>query len=174
MPGLDLVSVPKGLPLIEMKAVLAGDVAQKQLKAVRRSWKKGLLETRNQIRRLYKAGTETWEEHHPRFYSKYGENQSAMWVDTWTTNEVYWFVHESVSRLRAVFTTDWHPKTRPGRLASTSGRGRMLYASKKIDLDPYEARKFTDKIIEVEKGPFQKRMENATQQGAQDAQRGGS
>lgn len=42
----------------------------------------------------------------------------------------------------------------------------MVYASKEISLPPYEARKFTDKIIQVEQKPFQKRMEHATAVGA--------
>ena len=159
--------------MITMTAQLAGNVPAKQMAAIKKEWKKALTQERNTIYREYKATTETWKEHHPRFKSKEGESQTAMWVDVWTENRIYWFVHESIDVLRAVFSNDWHPKTQPGRLVSRSGRGKMVYASKAISLPPYEAREFTELIIKREKKSFQKLMEEATRKGAQAASRGG-
>jgi len=56
-------------------------------------------------------------------------------------------------------------------LSSGPGAGRKLYASMKVSKPPYEARKFTDTIIEVRQKPFQEAMEQATQDGIAASQR---
>ncbi len=71
--------------------------------------------------------------------------------------------------MRGVLSPDWSPKTQPRVLGSGAGSGRLLYASKSVNLPPYEAREFTEKIIEERLGKFQKRMEQATARGAKKA-----
>lgn len=158
--------------MLTMKAVLAGDAALKQVEEVRKQWKKGLLEERNAIWRYYRATVETWREHHPRFKSKYGENQDMMWVDTWTENRIYWFVHEGISVMHAVLSSDWSPKTRPGILRSGPGSGRLVRVRPEYEGPLYEPREFTEEIIERRQKPFQRRMEYLTAVGVRKSQGG--
>jgi len=155
--------------MLQMKAVVPGADALKQIKAVQDEWKKGLLEERNEIRKLYLHTTSTWKENHPRFYSKYGENQTAMWVDVWSENRIYWFVHEGIAVMHAIFSDDWHPKTQPGRLTPRAGRGRLIRVRPEYEGPLYEPREFTDLIIKAREKPFQQRMEKATRDGIKKA-----
>ena len=100
---------------------------------------------------------------------KVKSSTTEQYAEVWASNRIYWFVHESVSVMRGVLSSDWSPKTQPGVLSSGAGSGRLLYASKKIAKPPYEARKFTDAIIKERKDKFQKAMEKATQDGVRAA-----
>ena len=150
--------------MIEMKAILPGDAPYAAIKAIRHAWFKALQAEARAIKAEYEKTTRTWE-HDVFFNTKVKSGKNEQYAVVWADNRIYWFVHESVSVLRAVFSPDWVPKTQPRVLSSGAGSGRMLYASKKIAKPPYEARKFTEKIIEVRQKPFQERMEAATGEG---------
>ena len=155
--------------MITMKAISEVDKAIMNLGQVQIQMRKALREEGEAIRAEYNKTTTTW--HHKINFTiadvMQGEN---FGVSVSTSDEPYWFVHESVSVLRAVFTNDWVPKTQPGVLGSSAGSGSMLYASKKINKKPYRARKFTEKIIEVRQKPFQDNMQKAMAQAVADAQ----
>ena len=159
--------------MIQMKAVLAGNAALAQIEAVRKEWKKGLLEERNEIHKLYKHTTSTWKNNRPRFYSKFGENATSMWVEVYSENRIYWFVHEGIAVMHAIFSDDWHPKTIPGRLTPRAGRGKLVRVRPEYKGPLYEPRKFTDLIVKARKKPFEKRMQHATAVGARKATQGG-
>jgi hypothetical protein len=158
--------------LIEMKAVLAGNAALAQLKAVQDEWEKGLKEQGKANKAEYDKTHATWTTD-VQFNIKVHMGRDRWYVDTWAVNRIYWFVHESVSVMRGVLSSDWSPKTKPRVLGSGAGSGRLLYASKKVSKPPYEARKFTETIVKVQQPEFEKRMQRATAAGARKATKGG-
>lgn len=112
------------------------------------------------IDQLYHLTYATWKDK-PKFGTQVKANSSCAEATVSTEHKSYYFVHEGVSRLRAVFTTPWRAKTFPGVLGSSTGVGRKLYASKKIDKDSYEPRKFTDAIIKRREPKFLKEAQAA-------------
>lgn len=159
--------------MITMKATLVGNRAFRHIEEVRREWAQALIDEGREIKKEYEKTTVAWK-HHITFNIRPHTTGRVRWyVDVWTKNRIYWFVHESISVMRGVLSSDWSPKTQPRVLGSGAGSGRLLYASKQINLPPYEAREFTDKIIEIREKPFQKRMEHATAKGAKAATQGG-
>jgi len=154
--------------VIRMTAVVSGSKVVKGVEAVQKAWKEALREERDEISRLYHKTYSNW--HHKPSESKTLKASGDEWyVEVKLTGRIYWFVHESISVLRAVFSDDWSPKTQPRVLGSGSGSGQMVYASKKVAKPPYEAREFTEAIVEERQPKFQKRMEQATQAGAKAA-----
>ncbi len=158
--------------MIQMKAVLVGNKALRHIKEVQKEWTKALVLEGRAIKKEYDKTHATWETD-VQFNMRVHTGTVRWYVDVWAKNRIYWFVHESVSVMRAVLSPDWSPKTQPRVLGSGPGSGRKLYASKKISKPPYEAREFTEKIIEVRQPEFQKRMEHATAVGARKATQGG-
>lgn len=154
--------------MLEMKAILAGDAPYAAVKAIHHAWFKALQAEARAIKAEYEKTTKTWE-HDVFFVTKVKAGETEQYAEVWADNRIYWFVHESVSVLRAVFSPDWSPKTQPRVLSSGAGSGRMLYASKKISKPPYEARKFTEEIIKIRSKPFQEAMEAATGEGLSEA-----
>jgi hypothetical protein len=167
------VPVQKAIPsMIEMKAVLAGNAALKQIAAVRKEWVKAMQVERKTIEANYKRTTENWRTD-VQFKSKIKSTDKSLFVEVWAVNRIYWFVHEGISVMHAKLSADWVGKTKPDSLRSTLGRGRVLYVDKRYEGKKYKPRKFTDTIIKLRKDGFQKLMENATRKGAQAATRGG-
>lgn len=158
--------------MITMKAVLAGNVALKQVEAVRKAWEDALTDEGKAIQGEYEKTTKTWHTD-VKFNMKVHTGRVRWFVDVWADNRIYWFVHESISVMRGVLSPDWSPKTQPRVLGSGPGSGRLLYASKKVSKPPYEARKFTEEIIKVRQKPFEKRMQHATAVGARKGTQGG-
>jgi hypothetical protein len=159
--------------MIEMKAVLAGNKAFRHIEEVRSEWKKALLAEGKDIKKEYEKTTATWS-HHVTFNIRPHVSGRVNWyVEVFAKNRIYWFVHESIKVMRGVLSSDWSPKTQPGVLSSGAGSGRLLYASKKVNKPPYEARKFTDEIVKVRQKPFEERMRKATRVGARAATQGG-
>lgn len=152
--------------MLKMTAIVAGSKYAARLKKVQKEWKKALSEEGNTIGKLYDKTYHNWKSpHKPKQSTRIRTTGDEWYVEIKLKGRIYWFVHESIDRLRAVFSDDWSPKTERRVLASGSGSGRMVYASKSIDLDPYEAREFTEAIIKIRTKPFQKRMERATREG---------
>ncbi|MHC4176258.1 MAG: hypothetical protein ACYSWU_02060 [Planctomycetota bacterium] len=150
--------------MLKMTAIVGGSKLAGRLKAVQKSWEDALKEEGKTIKGLYEKTTSTWDTD-VVFNTKVKFGRDEMYVDVWAKNRIYWFVHESISVMRGVLSPDWSPKTQPRVLASGAGSGRLLYASKKISKSPYEAREFTEKIIEEREKPFHERMKKATRAG---------
>jgi hypothetical protein len=150
--------------MLKMTAVLPGSKYLRGLKKVQKAWEDALKEEGKTIKGLYNRTTATWSTD-VVFNTRFHSGKKQMYVDVWASNRIYWFVHESISVLRAVFSPDWSPKTQPRVLRSGAGSGRMLYASRRISKPPYKAREFTEKIIEVRRDKFTKRMREATGKG---------
>jgi len=158
--------------MIKMKAVLAGNKAFAAITQVREEWRKAMEEEAKDIKSEYEKTTKTWKTQ-VAFHSKVRPTKDGIYAEVWASNRIYWFVHESISVMRGVLSSDWSPKTQPGVLGSGAGSGRLLYASKKISKPPYEAREFTEAIIKVRQKPFEERMRKATRVGARRATQGG-
>jgi hypothetical protein len=154
--------------MITMKSVVVGDQALKQVAAVQKAWKVALREERDEILRLYRKTYHNWG-HKPAEQTTVKAGGGKMYAEVRLIGRIYYFVHESISVMRGVLSPDWSPKTQPRVLDSGAGSGRLLYASKKVSKPPYEAREFTQAIIEQERRPFQKRMEKATRDGVKAA-----
>lgn len=150
--------------MLEMKAVLAGDAPLSALREVRKAWFGALQDEVRAVKAEYEKTTATWQ-HKVTFLTKVKTSEREAYGEVWSDHRIYYFVHESISVMRAVLSPDWSPKTQPGVLSSGPGSGRKLYASKKIAKPPYEARKFTQEIIKVRQKPFQQAMEAATGEG---------
>ena len=158
--------------MITMTAQLAGNKAFAQIAQVRKEWRAAMAEETKDIKKEYEKTTKTWDTD-VTFHMKVRPTKNGEEGTVWSTNRIYWFVHESIKVMRGVLSNDWSPKTQPGVLGSGSGSGRLLYASKKISKPPYEAREFTDEIIKVRQKSFEERMRKATIVGARRASQGG-
>jgi len=106
-----------------------------------------------EIYKLYGKTYSTWDEK-PNFITEFKVNKQRAETTVWTEHDHYWFVHEGVKKMRAVFSDGWVAKTQPGVLHSSEGSGEFLYASKKIDGTPYKPRKFTSEIISQRQEKF--------------------
>jgi len=152
--------------MLTMRAQLAGNLALRHIKEVQNEWKVALLTEASVIQKEYYKTTSTWKHRQEiNFWVSAHFGPVRWWVDVQTRHRIYWFVHESVSVMRGVLSSDWSPKTQPRVLGSGQGSGRLLYASKKVSLPPYEPRKFTQAIIKERQPKFQKAMEKATRDG---------
>ena len=162
--------------MIKMKAVLAGSTALKQIESVRKAWVDAMQVERKTIETLYKRTTENWKntDHDPvSFKSKIKSTNKELYVEVWASNRIYWFVHEGISVMHAIFSDDWSPKTRPNSLRSVVGRGQVVRVRPEHTGKLYKPREFTETIIKLREKGFQKTMENATRVGARRATQGG-
>lgn len=150
--------------MLKMTAILPGARALAFDKTVRKAWARALKAEAGEIKKLYDKTTRTWK-HAVAFKQRIKFSADEQFAEVWAENRIYWFVHESVSVMRAVLSPDWSPKTQPRVLSSGAGSGRKLYASKRVSKPPYEARKFTEAIIEERQDKFQQAMEKATEEG---------
>ena len=159
--------------MIKMKAVLAGNKALRHIEQVQRAWAKELLLEGRDIKKEYEKTTSTWK-HHITFNIRPHTTGRVNWyVNVWAKNRIYWFVHEGIAVMHAVFSNDWEPKTQPKILGSGPGRGKVVRIRPEYKGPLYKPREFTEAIIEVRQPLFQKRMEHATAVGARKATQGG-
>jgi len=148
--------------MLRMEAVLPGVDALKQIAAVRHAWWGALQNEQKTIEVLYKRTTENWKTD-VQFKSKLGSNNKEWYAEVKAENRIYWFVHEGIAVMHAVLSPNWVPKTKPLSLRSGPGRGHLVTVNPKHHGKLYEARKFTETIIEKRKVGFQKMMEKATE-----------
>lgn len=156
--------------MIQMKAIVQIKQAQLALKTVQSRMEQGLKAEGDADRTEYEKTTKNWH-HRVIFRSAVNLKGDTPSVTTETSDHPYWFVHEGVSVLRAVFSRNWAPKTQPKVLGSGPGSGQMLYVTKKIAKPPYKPRKFTEKIIEIRQKPFQENMQKAIERGIVESQK---
>jgi hypothetical protein len=161
--------------MLKMTAVLGADKATlKQIASVRKAWVDAMQTERKTVEALYKRTTENWHTD-VQFKSKIKSTDRELYVEVWTVNRIYWFVHESIKTMYAVLSGPNHPagkwkgKTTPGSLRSTVGQGQVVAINPKVKQPLYPARKFTKTIIEKREKGFQKLMQSATQKGARKA-----
>ena len=136
-----------------------------QLQRIQDAVSEGLESEVKEVEKLYKKTDRTWAQQ-VVFNKKIRADAKEVSGTVWAEDRIYWFVHESVSVMRAVLSPDFVARTKPRVLDSFSGRGGRLYASKRISKPPYKARKFTETIIKERKPEFKKRMEQAILRGA--------
>lgn len=79
------------------------------------------------------------------------------------------WLNEGTRVRRAVMSSNWRSKTKPGRLRSGWGRGRVVFISKRIARPGIEARGWSEIIQKRRKRPFQRRMISAMQRAGNNA-----
>ena len=162
--------------MITMKAQLAGNKAFRHIEEVQREWAKALLLEGRDIKKEYEKTTATWKHHVTFTIRPHTTGRVRHYVDVFSSGQnsrIYWFVHEGIAVMHAVFSNDWSPKTEPKVLGSGPGSGRVVRIRPEYKGPLYEPREFTDTIIEVRQKPFEERMIKATIVGARRASQGG-
>jgi len=159
--------------MIKMTAQLAGNAILAQIQQVREEWRKALKEEGKAIKAEYEKTTATWNTDVKFQMQVRPEGKSSMYVGVWASNRIYWFVHEGIAVMHAVFSNDWVPKTEQRVLGSGPGQGRVVRIRPEYEGPRYKPREFTEKIIEVRQPEFEKRMQHATAVGARKATQGG-
>jgi hypothetical protein len=109
--------------------------------------------------REYEKTTRTWRNK-PDHELEFSQTKAEIKATNITNDKVYFFLHEGTKVRYAVLSPDWKSKTTPRRLVSGTGRGRVLFVSKKHPMPGIEAREWTDVIIRNRKRPFKKNMES--------------
>lgn len=125
------------------------------------------------VEKLYSETTRTWKGDKPKFESITDVSQEDASVLTGPTgsdlavNKFVWL--DEGTRIRwAVMSGNWRSKTRPGRLKSGRGRGRVLVAGRRNMRKPrpgIKARGWTEMIQKRRKKPFTRRMIKAKNRG---------
>ena len=94
---------------------------------------------------LFKGTTRHWQ-HEVQFTSDIDFTGDGVSLIAGTDDQVYYWLDKGTSVRRAVMSPDWQSKTKPGSLQSGTGRGRVVFISKKINLPGIEARDFSNDI----------------------------
>lgn len=110
----------------------------------------------------YKQSYKTWK-HKPYFQSKVYSTQDEIIGKTWTSGKAskqnpYPFIERGTKVRRALLSFDWQSQTKPGRLASRMGRGKVVFISKKVNHPGIKARNFTGIILKTYKKRYPERM----------------
>lgn len=92
-----------------------------------------------------------------------GPTGNTMGVKKWN------WLNEGTRVRRAVMSRNWRSKTRPGSFSSGSGRGRVVFISKRISRPGIKARGWTDKLTKQRHQPFTNRMIRAMRQAGGEA-----
>ena len=147
---------------LTMRAIVPGDEALRQIKAVRHAWFEALKAEGRAIKAEYEKTTRTWQ-HDVYFKISTKVSPKTSYTEVWTGNDKYWFVHEGIKVMHAILSSNWSPKTTPGVLSSGAGSGFVVAINKNYYGKRYTPRKFTDAIIKERQPKFQAAMEKATQ-----------
>jgi len=117
------------------------------------------------MRRDYEQTTRTWKGAKPSFeflISLTGGGPTLVIEVTGGKGADKWFWLDEGTAVRyATMSPDWRSKTSPGSLRSVSGRGTMLFVSKKHPRPGIEARGWTKIVVRVWTPRFKRRMESA-------------
>ncbi len=106
----------------------------------------------------YQKTTRTWknEPEHKVIFKQTKQRISSLNI---TDNRIYFFIHGGTKVRRAVLSGDWISKTTPRFVGSGSGRGRVLFVSKKVALPGIKAREWTDVIAKDRAPKYKTNME---------------
>lgn len=120
--------------------------------------------------KLYRKTTATWKSK-PDHELEFSRDKKEIIATNITDNRIYYFLHEGTKVRYAILSRDWKSKTTPRRLSSGSGRGRVVFISRKLPQPGIEAREWTDVIIRNRKRPFQRDMQKVMELIARTANR---
>lgn len=104
----------------------------------------GVGELAREVLGLYQQTTRTWN-HQPTFEVQ--RESTARWRVS-TDDEIYGYLDRGTRVRRALMSRDWRSKTKPNVIASYSGRGRVLFISRRLSLPGIKARNFSKRIRE--------------------------
>lgn len=96
-----------------------------------------------EVKKELEGVTKSWETP-VTFNMDINVHGDSFYLSVWTDNEIFRFVNDGTSIRYATMTPDFIPKTTPGRLFSTPGRGGRAYINRKIPRAGIAARNFVD------------------------------
>lgn len=127
------------------------------------------------IKKEYEKTTKTWKRK-PNFETLIGLTGKDASVLVGTDSSVYKFVDEGTRIRWALMSADWKSKTKPKKIGSTRGSGRVIIAGRRAmqrrNIKPrpgIKAREFSETIRKQRRKKFTRRMVKAMQQGAKKA-----
>jgi len=88
-------------------------------------------------------------------------SRSQVNHEAFIAEPIYFFLSGGTAVRYATMSPDWRSKTQPGRLGAGPGRGRVLYVNKRKPRPGIKARKFDEQIVQKEKKPFERAVEEA-------------
>lgn len=106
----------------------------------------------------YQETTKTWQDK-PEFKITVKADPPAR--DVHTESDIYRFLDLGTRVRYATMSKDFRAKTQPGVIGSFTGRGRMLYVSRKHPRPGIKAREFTKNIQKRSKYRMQERVNKA-------------
>lgn len=114
----------------------------------------------------------TWQEP-PTFKVENKSSRDEISAIIKTDNEIYYYNNEGTSIRWALMSNDWQSQTRPGRIPSRPGRGRVVIAGRRAmtarGIAPrpgIEGRHWDEQIVEKEQKGFETEMMKAMSIGA--------
>jgi len=109
--------------------------------------------------------TKTWK-HDINFEKEVTLRGNKMEVSVFTKSDIFRFVNDGTAVRFATMTPDFRPKTKPGSLRSSSGRGGLQYVNKQYPRPGIKPREFTDTIVEKHDKKFVNDIQKASASGA--------
>jgi len=95
--------------------------------------------------KLYAGTARTWNNK-PDFTVEINGRADRIEVLAGTDSKIYGYVDLGTRVRRAIMSSDWRSKTKPGSLKSGAGRGSVVFISKKVNRPGIRARGFSEKI----------------------------
>lgn len=120
----------------------------------------GMKKTGKEIEVDYKKTTKTWRNK-PVFEILSDLNPKGPEVLVGTDSLIYKFLDEGTSVRYALMTDDFQPKTEPGIIGSSSGKGGLVYVDRRRPRPGIKARGFSPIIQKKFQPRFKRLMEQA-------------
>jgi hypothetical protein len=113
----------------------------------------------------YRQSYKTWQ-HKPYFQSKVYSTSDEIIGMTWTTGQPsksnpYPWIERGTKVRYALLSPDWQSQTKPGKLVSSPGRGKVILVSRAHPRPGIKARNFTSIVKKNALKSFPRRMEGA-------------
>lgn len=112
----------------------------------------------------FKRTTKTWERD-VAFEKKMRERGNGFEAEVFTEDEIYFYLNDGTATRYATMTPNFKPKTQPGKLDSSSGRGGLAFVNTQRPRPGIEARKFNTAIIRKHGKKFVKDIQSASAKG---------
>lgn len=159
--------------MAEFFAVKAIKPQKMKLDEVRKQLLNELRAEGRDVKKLYEPTVATWTGDKPKFEILIGltGKEASVLVGPNGSEEAlkkFKFLDEGTRIRWALMSSDWKSKTKPGKLRSGAGRGKVVVVGKKAMKRPrpgIQARNWTVTIQKQRRKPFTKRMIKAKNRG---------
>lgn len=123
-------------------------------KAILRSVEGIARKTATDIRKDYKTITKPWH-HKVEIETEIEVTGKDTTIIVGVLDEIFNFLDKGTRVRYATMSKDFSSKTKPGRLSSTTGRGKLMFVSKRRPRPGIKARNWTPKLQERATRKFQ-------------------